>query len=173
MKGKYIIKKDVDAKAFSTKYTRDIYVLKTKIAHVEDKIKVTEIDKQKLKKLEKEKIEKIEGEKKNIEQEIENSLKELNRKKEKIYNIQKPILENFKKELGKLTTAYEESVKKSSEKKGQQAEVEMKKQGLKNQADSVKKVYDETKEEINKLKEDAMLKLQQRNSIKDEYPKEY
>lgn len=49
----------------------------------------------------------------------------------------------------------------------------MKKQGLKNQADSVKKVYDETKEEINKLKEDAMLKLQQRNSIKDEYPKEY
>ena len=64
MKGKYIIKKDVDAKAFSTKYTRDIYVLKTKIAHVEDKIKVTEIDKQKLKKLEKEKIEKIEGEKK-------------------------------------------------------------------------------------------------------------
>jgi len=171
MKGKYIIKKDVDAKAFSTKYTRDIYVLKTKIAHVEDKIKVTEIDKQKLKKLEKEKIEKIEGEKKNIEQEIENSLKELNRKKEKIYNIQKPILENFKKELGKLTTAYEESVKKSSEKKGQQAEVEMKKQGLKNQADSVKKVYDETKEEINKLKEDAMLKLQQRNSIKDEYPK--
>ena len=173
MKGKYIIKKDVDAKAFSTKYTRDIYVLKTKIAHVEDKIKVTEMDKQKLKKLEKEKIEKIEGEKKNIEEEIENSLKELNRKKEKIYNIQKPILENFKKELGKLTTAYEESVKKSSEKKGQQAEVEMKKQGLKNQADSVKKVYDETKEEINKLKEDAMLKLQQRNSIKDEYPKEY
>ena len=75
MKGKYIIKKDVDAKAFSTKYTRDIYVLKTKIAHVEDKIKVTEIDKQKLKKLEKEKLEKIEEEKKNIEQDIENSLK--------------------------------------------------------------------------------------------------
>ena len=42
MKAKYIIKKDVDAKAFSTKYTRDIYVLKTKIAHVEDKIRITE-----------------------------------------------------------------------------------------------------------------------------------
>ena len=60
MKSNYIIKKDVDAKAFSTKYTRDIYVLKTKIAHVEDKIKITEIDKQKLQKLEKEKIAKIE-----------------------------------------------------------------------------------------------------------------
>jgi len=173
MKGKYIIKKDVDAKAFSTKYTRDIYVLKTKIAHVEDKIKVTEIDKQKLKKLEKEKLEKIEEEKKNIEQDIENSLKELNRKKEKIYNIQKQNLENFKKELGKLTTAYEESVKKSKEKNSQNSEVERKKQGLKNEAERVKKIYDETKEEINRLKEDAMQKLKDRNSIKDEYPKEY
>ena len=173
MKGKYIIKKDVDAKAFSTKYTRDIYVLKTKIAHVEDKIKVTEIDKQKLKKLEKEKLEKIEEEKKNIEQDIENSLKELNRKKEKIYNIQKQNLENFKKELGKLTTAYEESVKKSQEKNSQNSEVERKKQGLKNEAERIKKIYDETKEEINRLKEDAMQKLKDRNSIKDEYPKEY
>ena len=173
MKGKYIIKKDVDAKAFSTKYTRDIYVLKTKIAHVEDKIKVTEIDKQKLKKLEKEKLEKIEEEKKNIEQDIENSLKELNRKKEKIYNIQKQNLENFKKELGKLTTAYEESVKKSQEKNSQNSEVERKKEGLKNEAERVKKIYDETKEEINRLKEDAMQKLKDRNSIKDEYPKEY
>ena len=50
MKSNYIIKKDVDAKAFSTKYTRDIYVLKTKIAHVEDKIKITEIDKTQLNK---------------------------------------------------------------------------------------------------------------------------
>ena len=41
----------------------DIYVLKTKIAHVEDKIRVTQIDKQKLKKLEKEEIAKIENEK--------------------------------------------------------------------------------------------------------------
>lgn len=147
MKGKYIIKKDVDAKAFSTKYTRDIYVLKTKIAHVEDKIKVTEIDKQKLKKLEKEKIEKIEGEKKYRTRDRE-FLERTKQKKEKIYNIQKPILENFKKELGKLTTAYEESVKKSSEKKGQQAEVEMKKQGLKNQADSVKKFMMKQKKKL-------------------------
>ena len=65
MKGKYYTKRDADAKAFSTKHARDIYVLKTKIAHVEDKIRVTEIDKQKLKKLEKEKIAKIEEEKKN------------------------------------------------------------------------------------------------------------
>ena len=50
------------------------------------------------------------------------------------------------------------------------------KKALKNQVKrkaNKQKVYDETKEEINKLKEDAMLKLQQRNSIKDEYPKEY
>ena len=127
----------------------------------------------KLKKLEKEKLEKIEEEKKNIEQDIENSLKELNRKKEKIYNIQKQNLENFKKELGKLTTAYEESVKKSQEKNSQNSEVEMKKQRLKNEAERVKKIYDETKEEINRLKEDAMQKLKDRNSIKDEYPKEY
>ena len=56
MKSKYVTKQDADAKAFSTKYTRDIYVLKTKIAHVEDKIHITEIDKEKLKKLEKVKI---------------------------------------------------------------------------------------------------------------------
>ena len=173
MKGKYTIKKDVDAKAFSTKYTRDIYVLKTKIAHVEDKIKITEIDKQKLEKLQKEKIAKIEDEKNSIEQEINNSLKEINRKKEKIYNIQKKELENFKAELGKLTAIYEESVKKVNEKNGQQSEKERKKQELKNEADKIKKMYDETKEEINKLKEEVSLKLKQRNEIKDEFPKEY
>jgi hypothetical protein len=83
MKGKFINKNDPDAKAFSTKYTRDIYVLKTKIAHVEDKIRITEIDKQKLKKLEKEKITKIEEEKKLIEENIDKCLKELNKKKKK------------------------------------------------------------------------------------------
>ena len=83
MKGNYIIKKDVEAKAFSTKFTRDIYVLKTKIAHIEDKIRITEIDKQKLKKLEKEKIDKIEEEKRLVESEIDNSIKEINQKKEK------------------------------------------------------------------------------------------
>ena len=171
MKSNYIIKKDVDAKAFSTKYTRDIYVLKTKIAHVEDKIKITEIDKQKLQKLEKEKIAKIEEEKSSIEQDINNNLNEINRKKEKIYNIQKKELENFKTELGKLTSVYEESVKKANE--SQQSEKERKKQELKNEADKIKKMYDETKEEINKLKEEASQKLRQRNEIKEEFPKEY
>ena len=171
MKSNYIIKKDVDAKAFSTKYTRDIYVLKTKIAHVEDKIKITEIDKQKLQKLEKEKIAKIEEEKSSIEQDINNNLNEINRKKEKIYNIQKKELENFKAELWKLTSVYEESVKKANE--SQQSEKERKKQELKNEADKIKKMYDETKEEINKLKEEASQKLRQRNEIKEEFPKEY
>ena len=83
MKSKYVTKQDADAKAFSTKYTRDIYVLKTKIAHVEDKIHITEIDKEKLKKLEKEKISKIEEEKQNIELNIDNTFAELNSKKEK------------------------------------------------------------------------------------------
>ena len=166
-----MIKKDVDAKAFSTKYTRDIYVLKTKIAHVEDKIKITEIDKQKLQKLEKEKIAKIEEEKSSIEQDINNTLNEINRKKEKIYNIQKKELENFKAELGKLTAVYEESVKKAND--SQQSEKERKKQELKNEADKIKKMYDETKEEINKLKEEASQKLRQRNEIKEEFPKEY
>ena len=171
MKSNYIIKKDVDAKAFSTKYTRDIYVLKTKIAHVEDKIKITEIDKQKLQKLEKEKIAKIEEEKSSIEQDINNNLNEINRKKEKIYNIQKKELENFKAELGKLTSVYEESVKKAND--SQQSEKERKKQELKNEADKIKKMYDETKEEINKLKEEASQKSRQRNEIKEEFPKEY
>ena len=105
MKAKYIIKKDVDSNAYSTKHTRDIYVLKTKIAHVEDKIRITEIDKQKLKKLEKEKISKIEKEKKTIEENIDETLKELNKKKEKIFNIQKPIVGKFKISLQKLTKA--------------------------------------------------------------------
>ena len=173
MKGKYIIKKDVDAKAFSTKFTRDIYVLKTKIAHVEDKIRITEIDKQKLKKLEKEKLDKVEEEKRHIESDIDNSIKEINRKKEKIYGIQKQTLDNFKKELGKLTSVYEESIKKLNEKYNDENSVEFKKRQLKNEADKVKQMYEETKEEINKLKEEANDKVKQRNSIKDEFPKEY
>ena len=75
MKGKYVTIRDADAKAFSTKFARDIYVLKTKIAHVEDKIRVTEMDKQKLKKLEKEKMAKIENEKKK-EENIDKTLTE-------------------------------------------------------------------------------------------------
>ena len=143
MKAKYIIKKDVDAKAYSTKFTRDIYVLKTKIAHVEDKIRITEIDKQKLKKLEKEKLDKVEEEKRIIESEINNSIKEINKKKEKIYNIQKPILDNFKKELGKLTTVYEESIKKVNEKNKDENGSVVKKRELKKEADKVKQMYEE------------------------------
>ena len=175
MKAKYIIKKDVDAKAYSTKFTRDIYVLKTKIAHVEDKIRITEIDKQKLKKLEKEKLDKVEEEKRIIESEINKSIKEINNKKEKIYNIQKPILDNFKKELGKLTTVYEESIKKVNEKNKDENGSVVKKRELKKEADKVKQMYEEAKEEINKLKEDVnkQVQVKQRNSIKDEFPKEY
>ena len=173
MKGNYIIKKDVEAKAFSTKFTRDIYVLKTKIAHIEDKIRITEIDKQKLKKLEKEKIDKIEEEKRLVESEIDNSIKEINRKKEKIFNIQKSNLDNFKQELGKLTTVYEESVKKANEKNNEGSKMKSKRQELKTEADSIKTMYDETKEEINKLKEEANDKVKQRDQIKTDFPKEY
>ena len=173
MKGNYIIKKDVDAKAFSTKFTRDIYVLKTKIAHIEDKIRITEIDKQKLKKLEKEKLDKIEEEKRLVETEIENSIKEINRKKEKIFNIQKSNLDNFKQELGKLTSAYEESVKKTNGQNNENNKVKSKRQELKNEADKIKNMYDETKEEINKLKEEANDKVKQRDQIKNDFPKEY
>ena len=173
MKGNYIIKKDVDAKAFSTKFTRDIYVLKTKIAHIEDKIRITEIDKQKLKKLEKEKLDKIEEEKRLVETEIENSIKEINRKKEKIFNIQKSNLDNFKQELGKLTSAYEESVKKTNGKTNENNKVKSKRQELKNEADKIKNMFDETKEEINKLKEEANDKVKQRDQIKTDFPKEY
>ena len=173
MKGNYIIKKDVEAKAFSTKFTRDIYVLKTKIAHIEDKIRITEIDKQKLKKLEKEKIDKIEEEKRLVESEIDNSIKEINRKKEKIFNIQKSNLDNFKQELGKLTSVYEESVKKANEKNNEGSKMKSKRQELKTEADSIKTMYDETKEEINKLKEEANDKVKQRDQIKTDFPKEY
>ena len=173
MKGNYIIKKDIDAKAFSTKFTRDIYVLKTKIAHIEDKIRITEIDKQKLKKLEKEKLDKIEEEKRLVETEIENSIKEINRKKEKIFNIQKSNLDNFKQELGKLTSAYEESVKKTNGKTNENNKVKSKRQELKNEADKIKNMFDETKEEINKLKEEANDKVKQRDQIKNDFPKEY
>ena len=173
MKGNYIIKKDVEAKAFSTKFTRDIYVLKTKIAHIEDKIRITEIDKQKLKKLEKEKIDKIEEEKRLVESEIDNSIKEINRKKEKIFNIQKSNLDNFKQELGKLTSVYEESVKKANEKNNEGSKMKSKRQELKTEADSIKTMYDETKEEINKLKEEANDKVKQREQIKTDFPKEY
>ena len=173
MKGNYIIKKDVEAKAFSTKFTRDIYVLKTKIAHIEDKIRITEIDKQKLKKLEKEKIDKIEEEKRLVESEIDNSIKEINRKKEKIFNIQKSNLDNFKQELGKLTSVYEESVKKENEKNNEGNKMKSKRQELKTEADTIKNMYDETKEEINKLKEEANDKVKQRDQIKTDFPKEY
>ena len=173
MKAKYIIKKDVDAKAFSTKYTRDIYVLKTKIAHVEDKIRITEIDKQKLQKLEKEKIEKIEEEKRYIASEIEHSIQEINKKKEKIYNIQKSLLEKFKQELSPLTSEYEESIKKANDANSEENKIEAKKQKLKIEAENFKRMYEEAKQEINKLKEDAISKLKVRNEIKDKYPKEY
>ena len=173
MKGNYIIKKDVEAKAYSTKFTRDIYVLKTKIAHIEDKIRITEIDKQKLKKLEKEKIEKIEDEKRSVENDIDKTINEINKKKEKIFNIQKANLDNFKQEFGKLTSAYEESVKKANEKTNEENEKNSKKQELKNEADNIKKMYDEAKEEINKLKEEANDKVKQRDQIKNDFPKEY
>ena len=173
MKGNYIIKKDVEAKAYSTKFTRDIYVLKTKIAHIEDKIRITEIDKQKLKKLEKEKIEKIEEEKRSVENDIDKAINEINKKKEKIFNIQKANLDNFKQEFGKLTSAYEESVKKANEKTNEENEKNSKKQELKNEADNIKKMYDEAKEEINKLKEEANDKVKQRDQIKNDFPKEY
>ena len=173
MKGNYIIKKDVEAKAYSTKFTRDIYVLKTKIAHIEDKIRITEIDKQKLKKLEKEKIEKIEEEKRSVENDIDKAINEINKKKEKIFNIQKANLDNFKQEFGKLTSAYEESVKKANEKTNEENEKNSKKQELKNEADNIKKMYDEAKEEINKLKEEANDKVKQRDQIKNNFPKEY
>ena len=173
MKGNYIIKKDVEAKAYSTKFTRDIYVLKTKIAHIEDKIRITEIDKQKLKKLEKEKIEKIEDEKRSVENDIDKAINEINKKKEKIFNIQKANLDNFKQEFGKLTSAYEESVKKANEKTNEENEKNSKKQELKNEADNIKKMYDEAKEEINKLKEEANDKVKQRDQIKNDFPKEY
>ena len=173
MKGNYIIKKDVEAKAYSTKFTRDIYVLKTKIAHIEDKIRITEIDKQKLKKLEKEKIEKIEDEKRSVENDIDKAINEINKKQEKIFNIQKANLDNFKQEFGKLTSAYEESVKKANEKTNEENEKNSKKQELKNEADNIKKMYDQAKEEINKLKEEANDKVKQRDQIKNDFPKEY
>ena len=173
MKGNYIIKQDADAKAFSTKYTRDIYVLKTKIAHVEDKIRITEIDKQKLKKLENEKIAALEEEKKLIEEDIDKSLKEINKKKEKIYNIQKASLDKFKKELEKLTNSYEEITKNENENGKKLSQTEIKKQGLKNEADKFKQKYDEAINLINKLKEEAIQYQKKREEIKDEFPKEY
>ena len=173
MKGKYYKKRDADSKAFATKHARDIYVLKTKIAHVEDKIKITEIDKQKLKKLEKEKIAKIEDEKKNIEIAIDKNLKELNKIKEKIFNIQKPIVENFKKTLAKLTQAYEESVNKTNQLLNGDNELNSKKNELKNEGQKVKEDYDHATEEFNQLKEEAQEKLKELNTLKEEYPKEY
>ena len=173
MKSKYINKKDPDAKAFSTKYTRDIYVLKTKIAHVEDKIRITEIDKQKLKKLEKEKISKIEEEKKSIEESIDKCLKELNKKKEKIFNIQKPIVEKFKKNLEKLTKAYEESLNKTNQLLNGEDTLNSKKNELQNEGKKIKEMYETAKEECNQLKVEAQEKLKEFNRIKEEYPKEY
>ena len=173
MKGKYNNKRDVDSKAFSTKYTRDIYVLKTKIAHVEDKIRITEIDKQKLKKLQKEKLAKLEEEKNVIEENIEKTLKELNKKKEKIYNIQKPLVEKFKISLNKLIKAYDESMNKSNQLIDGDNELNSKKNELQNQGQNIKKTYDEATEEFNQLKEEAQGKLKELNTIKEQYPKEY
>ena len=173
MKGKYNNKRDIDSKAFSTKFTRDIYVLKTKIAHVEDKIRITEIDKQKLKKLEKEKISKIEEDKKTIEENIDKTLKELNKKKEKIYNIQKPIVDKFKITLNKLTKAYEDSVNKSNQLLNGDNELNSKKNELQNQGQNIKEMYDQATEEYNQLKEEAQGKLKEMNTIKEQYPKEY
>ena len=173
MKGKYVTKRDADSKAFSTKHTRDIYVLKTKIAHVEDKIRITEIDKQKLKKLEKEKISKIEEEKKVVEENIDKTLKELNKKKEKIFNIQKPLVEKFKVNLNKLTKAYEESLNISNQLLNGDNELDSKKNELKNEGQKIKEMYDIANEEFKQLKEEAQNKLKEMNSIKEEYPKEY
>ena len=170
---KYIIKGDVDSKAFSTKHTRDIYVLKTKIAHVEDKIRITEIDKQKLKKLQKEKIDKIEEEKIIIEENIDKTLKELNKKKEKIFNIQKPIVEKFKVSLNKLTKAYEESENKSNQLLNGDNEIHSKKNDLQNQGQNIKDMYDQANEEFSHLKMEAQTKLKEMNTIKEQYPKEY
>ena len=173
MKGKYVTKRDADSKAFSTKHTRDIYVLKTKIAHVEDKIRITEIDKQKLKKLEKEKISKIEEEKKVVEENIDKTLKELNKKKEKIFNIQKPLVEKFKVNLNKLTKVYEESLNISNQLLNGDNELDSKKNELKNEGQKIKEMYDIANEEFKQLKEEAQNKLKEMNSIKEEYPKEY
>ena len=171
MKGKYVTKRDADSKAFSTKFTRDIFVLKTKIAHFEDKIKITEIDKQKLKKLEKEKIAKLEEEKKNIEISIDNNLNELNSRKEKIYNIQKPLLENFRKSLQKLTQSYEESTNKINQMLN--GESGNKKNVLQSEGEATKREYDQANAEFNALKEEAQEKLKEMNQLKTEYPKEY
>ena len=173
MKGKYVTKRDADSKAFSTKHTRDIYVLKTKIAHVEDKIRITEIDKQKLKKLQKEKITKFEEEKKVVEETIDKTLSELNNRKKKIYNIQKPLVEKFKVNLNKLTKAYEESVELSNQLLNGDNELDTKKNEMKNEAQKIKEMYDSANEEFNQLKEEAQSRLKEMNSVKEEYPKEY
>ena len=104
MKGNYIIKKEVEAKAYSTKFTRDIYVLKTKIAHIEDKIRITEIDKQKLKKLEKEKIEKIEEEKRSVENDIDKAINEINKKKENPIKMEEVVETSGKEKPVKIIT---------------------------------------------------------------------
>ena len=173
MKSKYITKQDADAKAFSTKYTRDIYVLKTKIAHVEDKIRITEIDKEKLKKLENEKITKIEEEKQNIEINLDNTLSELNNKKEKIYLEQKKKLEKFRQELKQMTDVYEKSEQMESELNQEQNEINEKKNTLQKKADIYKQNYDKIKKEITELKKEAQNKLKTLNDIKEQYPKEY
>ena len=173
MKSKYVTKQDADAKAFSTKYTRDIYVLKTKIAHVEDKIHITEIDKEKLKKLEKEKISKIEEEKQNIELNIDNTFAELNSKKEKIYLEQKKNLEKFKDELKKLTDIYEKNEQKNLESKKEEDEINEKKSLLQKRADEYKENYEKIKQEMNELKSEAQNRLKTLDELKEKYPKEY
>ena len=166
MKNIYTSKRDADAKAFSTKDTRDIYVLKTKIAHFEDKIRVAELDKQKLKKLEKEKIGKIEEEKTSIEESIDNVINEINKKKEKIYNIQKQNVDTFRTALGKLTEEYEQLEDKLG---GFNEELTK----LKNEGQKLKAEYDEANNQYAKLKENAEKRIADLNMLKEKYPEEF
>ena len=173
MKSAKIVEKDIESKAYSTKYARDIYVLKTKIAHVEDKIRITENDKRKLKKLEKEKIAKIEEGKKNIEETLDKTLKELNKRKEKIYNIQKPEAEKLKKKLNKLVQIYDDYTSKISEYMSGGTDLSHHRMEIQSEAEKVKKEYEKLTLESAKLKEEAEQKLNLKNSIKEKYPKEY
>ena len=105
---------------------------------------------------------------------LNNYFKEYEKKmEEKIYNIQKSLLEKFKQELSPLTSEYEESIKRANDANSEENKIEAKKQKLKIEAENFKRMYEEAKQEINKLKEDVISKLKVRNEIKDKYPKEY
>ena len=173
MKSAKIVEKDIESKAYSTKYARDIYVLKTKIAHVEDKIRITENDKRKLKKLEKEKIAKIEEGKKNIEETLDKTLKELNKRKEKIYNIQKPEAEKLKKKLNKLVQIYDDYTSKISEYMSGGTDLSHHRMEIQSEAEKIKKEYEKLTAESAQLKEEAEKKLELKNSLKEKYPREY